>query len=187
MPCCSDTWNRGQWPQTGSDEASRQSVRWRKGWEDATGPERTTTILHYKWLVPKSFSFRFFFPSFILIRQRAAFWYNNVVCLYYGDVLTVLVILASNGTIPSSVRICRFILSFAILVMTAQTLASNSLFVDFSKLRISPSSPMRERTVSPASCNQKIVSLGLGRCLHKCVPVGTNKGIFFNFLDLYPT
>lgn len=91
----------------------------------------------------------------------------------------MLVILASNGTIPSSVRICRFILSFAILVMTAQTLASNSLFVDFSKLRISPSSPMRERTVSPASCNQKIVLLGWGRCLHKFVPVGTNKGIFF--------
>lgn len=51
MPCCSDTWNRGQWPQTGSDEASRQSVRQRKGWGDASGLEKTTSILVWPVLV----------------------------------------------------------------------------------------------------------------------------------------
>lgn len=63
--------------------------------------------------------------------------------------------LASNGTTPWSVRTARFSLSLAILAMAAQTLASTSLFVDFSKLTISSNPPTRERTISPASCSQR--------------------------------
>lgn len=84
-----------------------------------------------------------------------------------GAALTVLVRLANMGTTPWSVITARFSTSLAILAMAAHTLASTSLFFDFSKLTMSSKPPTKERTISPASWNRENKKLSWIVIVHK--------------------